>query len=70
MLERRDGDWRIVLREFLPEMRFTAPSNYDVSGVPPFARGTWDTKDISYVRPLPRRADSERVMKLPEPTTR
>jgi hypothetical protein len=50
-LERRHGDWKIVVRQTVAESASEA-------NCPPFPRGDyyvhgrWDTEDISYVRPL------------------
>jgi hypothetical protein len=59
VLERRDGEWRISLREFLAEMG-SAGSPSLIKDNPWNARGRWDREDLSYVRPLPRRPESER----------
>jgi hypothetical protein len=51
-LERRGGEWRIALRRFAPDWRFTADGsvwNPDRPGIP---FGTRDRSDISYDRPL------------------
>jgi ketosteroid isomerase-like protein len=55
--QKRDGEWRIAIREFLPEMRFSVP-------VPPMrelprppGNSRWDREDLSYQRPLKRRDD-------------
>ena len=63
VFERRAGEWRIALREFLAEIGNTGvPSAIVVS--PWTAMGTWDRTDLSYVRPLPRRPESERHRQL------
>lgn len=59
-MERRDGQWRILLREFLPDIRVRGVSAFDAAFVrqacPPGGAGTWDKSDLSYLRPLrPRR---------------
>jgi ketosteroid isomerase-like protein len=54
VLERRDGEWRISLREFLAEMGNAGTSSM-IADNPWTQRGTWDRGDLSYVRPLPRR---------------
>jgi len=59
VLERRGGEWRIVLREFLAEMGNRGVPSALVEN-PWTARGTWDRGDLSYVRPLPRRPESDR----------
>ncbi|CAN5563016.1 hypothetical protein BH09PSE4_BH09PSE4_18880 [soil metagenome] len=54
--QRRDGEWRISVREFLPEMRIEVPvpPRRDLPNPP--GLGRWDTQDISYQSPLLRRA--------------
>jgi SnoaL-like domain len=59
VLERRGTEWRIRLREFLAEMG-NAGSPSLVFDNPWTARGRWDRTDPSYLRPLPRRPESER----------
>jgi len=59
VLERRNGEWRILQREFIPEMRFESPSTHDASTIPEWLRGRWDRDDVSFMRPLPRRPESE-----------
>jgi hypothetical protein len=63
VLERRAGEWRIVLREFLAEMGNRGVPSALVDS-PWTARGTWDRGDLSYVRPLPRRPESDRRRRL------
>jgi hypothetical protein len=58
VLERRDGEWRISLREFLAEMGSAGAPSLLVK-TPWTDRGRWDRQDLSYVRPLPRRPESE-----------
>jgi hypothetical protein len=64
VLERRSGEWRIALREFLSEMG-SAGSPSLVATNPWTGRGRWDRDDLSYTRPLPRRPDSARLRVLP-----
>ena len=54
--EKRGGEWRIAVREFLPEMRISVPvAPRRELPVPP-GNGRWDKQDISYEKPLrPRR---------------
>ena len=59
VFEQRDGEWRIVLREFLAEFGTNGLPSTIVQS-PWTASGTWDRDDLSYVRPLPRRPESER----------
>jgi hypothetical protein len=62
-MERRDGEWRIILREFLPDIYVRAPSFFTSAFVkqacPPSGAGTWDKTDLSYVRPLQKRPEPE-----------
>jgi hypothetical protein len=58
-MERRDGEWRIMLREFLPEMHFSVPVGARRVLNDPPGQGRWSRDDISYRRPLPRRATGE-----------
>jgi len=53
--ERRDGEWRISVREFLPEMRIVAPVGPRRELPNPPGNGRWDKSDISYRQPLERR---------------
>jgi len=59
-MERRDGEWRIAVREFLPDILIEANSlfagPFAEAMLPPSGEGTWDETDLSYVRPLERRA--------------
>lgn len=55
-LERRNGEWRIVVREFVLDSK----AKLDASIFTPDKTcqpscGTWDKADLSYARPLPRR---------------
>jgi hypothetical protein len=59
VLERRNGEWRIALREFLAEFGNTGTPSLLVER-PWTGTGRWDREDLSYTRPLPRRPDSER----------
>lgn len=52
--QRRDGEWRIAIREFLPEMGITVPVDPRRELPTPPGNGRWDKEDISY-RPLQRR---------------
>ncbi|MBL7547260.1 nuclear transport factor 2 family protein [Frankia sp. AgB1.9] len=52
-LERRDGVWKIALRRCTIEWAFTADASFLRSGAfQGFLKGTWDTDDLSYARPL------------------
>ena len=53
-LERRNGEWRVLVREFISEMRFIVDSLIGEGGMGT-EMGRWDREDISYRRPLPRR---------------
>ena len=60
-LERRDGVWRISLRRCTIEWAHNADGSFVGSGAfQGFLKGTWDTSDLSYDRPLtaePERGD-------------
>lgn len=52
-LERRDGEWRIVVRRCTVEWMMNGDSSVLKSGaVQGFIRGKWDRSDPSYARPL------------------
>jgi hypothetical protein len=53
--ERRGDEWRISVREFLPEMRFVAPAGARRELPNPPGNSRWDRQDLSYRRPLERR---------------
>jgi hypothetical protein len=50
-LEKRDGEWRIVIRRLIMDYRFVADGSVfgDDDG---YVKGTWDRGDVSYERPL------------------
>jgi ketosteroid isomerase-like protein len=51
-LERRDGEWRIAVRQATIEWR-CGPESTHVSPAPDqYPEGTWDKSDLSYLRPL------------------
>jgi ketosteroid isomerase-like protein len=54
--EKRDGEWRIAVREFLPEMRIAVPVAPRKELPNPPGNGRWDKGDLYYQRPLLRRA--------------
>jgi hypothetical protein len=66
-LEKRNGEWRIVVRRLIMDWRFIAdgsvwqkPDSYE--------HGTWDKSDASYDRPLNlRAADLARMKKAAAP---
>ena len=52
-LEKRDGEWRIVVRRLVLDFFYEAKGS--VFGTPAqlaYAKGTWDRSDLSYERPL------------------
>ncbi len=51
-LEKRNGEWRIVLRRLLTEWRFPADGKPFSQGKQPTLTGKWDKTDVSYDRPL------------------
>ena len=59
-MERRHGQWRIAVREFLPDIMIQANSvfagKFAKLMCPPGGCGTWDKSDLSYVPALPRRS--------------
>jgi hypothetical protein len=60
-LDRRNGEWRITVREFVPHFALSATANpaawdqYSEGASSSCTMGTWDKHDPSYVRPLERR---------------
>lgn len=55
LFERREGAWRILIREYLPDVRTTGPATITGLGLPPSGPGRWGKDDLSYARPLERR---------------
>lgn len=52
-LERRDNEWRIVVRRTVIEMEMEGDATWsDGPMTGPFPKGTWDSTDLSYARPL------------------
>ena len=51
-LERRDGAWRIALRRCTIEWAVPGRSILESGAFAGFLKGTWDTRDPSYARPL------------------
>ena len=52
-LEKREGEWRIVVRRLVLDFFYEAKGS--VFGTPAqlaYAKGTWDRSDLSYERPL------------------
>jgi ketosteroid isomerase-like protein len=49
LLERRDGEWRIAVRDLVVEWTGNVPADWLV---PDHPQGTWDDNDLSYRRPL------------------
>lgn len=64
-LDRRNGEWRISVREFLPHFQLksdadpAAFNSYSKAAKSDCALGTWDRRDPSYLRPLKRRSYKE-----------
>jgi hypothetical protein len=58
-MERRGGEWRIAVREFLPEIAIKANSvfvgEFEDGMRPRSGDRSWDRTDLSYRRPLSRR---------------
>ena len=72
-MERRDFEWRIILREFLPDIMIEANSVFAGEFArlmsPPSGEGTWDRNDLSYARPLMKRQgppSGQHVTKVPQ----
>lgn len=63
-LDRRNGEWRISVREAIPQFGAELVPAFDVSAWYPSSggceRGTLDNRDPSYRRPLVRRKNNER----------
>ena len=59
-MERRGGEWRISVREFLPDIMVEARSiwagEFATAMTPRDGPGAWDRSDLSYRRPLTARA--------------
>jgi hypothetical protein len=52
-LERRDGEWRIVVRRLVLDFFFEAKGSvFGTEAQRDYAKGTWDRTDLSYERPL------------------
>lgn len=64
-VDRRNGEWRIAVREFVPHFQIKADADASVwndhSRNTKFSceMGTWDRRDPSYVRPLERRGSND-----------
>jgi SnoaL-like domain len=57
-LERRDGEWRIVVRRVVLDYAFAAQGTVNGSDQQrAYPKGTWDRTDMSYERPLELPAD-------------
>ena len=52
-LERRDGEWRILVRRTSIEVEVEGDSKWPENKISEtFPKGAWDTGDLSYARPL------------------
>ena len=52
-LERRDGEWRIVVRRLVLDFFFEAKGSvFGTEAQRDYPKGTWDRTDLSYERPL------------------
>lgn len=64
-VDRRNGEWRIAVREFVPHFQLKAEADpaawdsYSEKSKSKCATGTWDRRDPSYLRPLTRRPDKD-----------
>ena len=60
-LERRDGQWRILVRRTTIEVEIEGDAKWPENEISAtFPKGTWDTADLSYARPL--RLDSRSLL--------
>ena len=52
-LEKRDGEWRIVVRRLILDYFYEAEGSvFDTEAQRVYQKGTWDRTDVSYERPL------------------
>ena len=52
-MEKREGEWRILVRRTVIDEEIEGESNWPEGDLPAtFPRGAWDETDISYTRPL------------------
>jgi hypothetical protein len=64
-LDRRNGEWRIAVREVVPHFQLksdvdrTGWNSYSKMSKSNCALGTWDRRDPSYLRPLSRRSTKD-----------
>jgi ketosteroid isomerase-like protein len=64
-VERRNGEWRIAVREFIPHFLTETNTALDAYTKDPgwsqaaCGMGTWDKRDPSYQRPLDRRTNTD-----------
>lgn len=57
-LERRDGEWRIVVRRLVLDFFYEARGSvFGTEAQRDYVKGTWDRTDVSYERPLELPAD-------------
>ena len=58
-LERRDGQWRILVRRTTIEVEVEGDAKWPENEISKtFPKGAWDTADLSYARPLQRDSPS------------
>lgn len=56
-IERRNGEWRIAVREFIPHFVAKTQPVGDLAHSSDCSMGTWDRRDPSYRRPLTARVN-------------
>lgn len=66
-LEKRDGEWKIVVRRLVIEFRFPGDGTSFSKGKKPSLTGQWDKSDVSYDRPLD--IPSEMLAQLDKPAS-
>jgi hypothetical protein len=66
-LEKRNGEWRIVVRRLVIEFRFPADGTSFTKGRQPSLVGKWDRSDVSFDRPL--EIPAEMLAQLDKPAT-
>ena len=64
-LEKRDGQWKIVVRRLVIEFRFPADGTSFSKGKTPSLTGRWDRTDVSFDRPLEIPADMLALLDKP-----
>lgn len=69
-LERRNGEWRIVVRRTVIDVEIEGTTTWPQSGAAAaFPQGTWDRGDLSYARPLELDTPADRWDGVPRAET-